>query len=304
MLSMRLGPDRRLVATDAESPRPRPDEALIGVAASTVNRGELGLIDVRDEGWAPGQDVAGVVLKAAADGSGPKAGSRVVGLAEQGAWSEQVTVRASRLAVVPPEVPLETAAALPMAGLTALRTLRLLGSVTGRRVLITGASGGLGRIQVRLATLSGAEVIAVARSAEQVPGAATVVADPADSPFVHAALESVGGQALTGVIAKLLPASPIVVFGTSSGEPTPLTIYDFIGHENVTLHTYFSYAADHSKDPEDLAFLLQLTVTGALEPAVVERFALPKAAEAVERMRRGGTGGKIVLVSEPPDLAR
>ena len=172
------------------------------------------------------------------------------------------------------------------------------------RVLITGASGGVGRIQVRLAALSGAEVIAVARNAEQLPGAAAIVADPADSPLVHAALDSVGGQVLTGVIAKLLPASPIVVFGTSSGQPTPLTIYDFIGHENVTLHTYFSYTADHTKDPEDLSFLLQLTATGVLEPAVVERFALPKAAEAVERMRQGGTGGKIVLVNESPDPAR
>lgn len=298
MLSTRLGPDRQLVATEAGSPRPRPDEALIAVAASSVNRGELGLIGVRDEGWAPGQDVAGTVLRAAADGSGPAAGSRVVGLAEQGAWSEQVAVRASRLAVVPPEIPLDTAAALPMAGLTALRTLRLLGSVAGRRVLITGASGGVGRIQVRLAALSGAEVIAVARSAERLSGATAIVADPADSPLVHAALDSVGGQLLAGVLAKLLPASPIVVFGTSSGQPTPLTIYDFVGHENVTLHTYFSYAADHSKDREDLDVLLQLTATGVLEPAVAERFALPKAAEAVERMRQGGTGGKIVLVNE------
>jgi NADPH2:quinone reductase len=296
VLSMRLGPDRQLVATEAELPRPRPDEAVIAVSASSVNRGELALLGVRDQGWAPGQDVAGTVVEAAADGSGPKAGSRVVGLAEQGAWSERVTVRASRLAVVPPEVSLETAATLPMAGLTALRTLRLLGSVAGRRVLITGASGGVGRMQVQLARLSGAEVIAVSRAA-RLPGAAAIVADPADSAPVHAALESVGGQVLAGVISRLLPASPIVVFGTSSGEPTPLTIYDFIGHENVTLHTYFSYAADHSKDAEDLAVLLRLAAAGDFEPTIAERFALPKAAEAAERLRSGGVGGKIVLLT-------
>lgn len=302
MLSMRSGPNRQLVATEAEAPRPRPDEALVAVAASTVNRGELGLIAMRAEGWAPGQDVAGTVLEAAADGSGPEAGSRVVGLAEQGAWSEQVAVRASRLAVVPQNVPLETAAALPMAGLTALRTLRLLGTITGRRVLITGASGGVGRIHLQLARLSGAEVIAVAK-AKQLPGAATIVADPADSAPVHAALESVGGRVLTGVISRLLPGSPLVLFGTSSGEPTPLTIYDFIGHENVTLHTYFSYAADHSKDAEDLAVLLTLTSAGDLEPCVAERFALSKAGDAVERLRAGGTGGKIVLLNDSLDAA-
>lgn len=301
MLSMRLGPNRRLVATEAELPRPRPDEAVVAVSASSINRGELALLGVRDEGWAPGQDVAGTVVEAAADGSGPTAGSRVVGLAEQGAWSQRVAVRASRLAVVPQEVSFETAAALPMAGLTALRTLRLLGSVVGRRVLITGASGAVGRTQVQLARLSGAEVIAVSK-AEQLPGAAAIVADPADSVPVHAALESVGGQVLAGVVSKLLPGSPIVVFGTSSGEPTPLTIYDFIGHENVTLHTYFSYAADQSKNAEDLAFLLRLTAAGDLEPTVAERFALPKAAEAVERLRAGGVGGKIVLVNDSADI--
>lgn len=302
MLSMRLGPNRQLVATEAEAPRPRPDEALVAVTASTVNRGELGLIGMRDEGWAPGQDVAGTVIEAAADGSGPEAGSRVVGLAEQGAWSQQVAVRASRLAVVPQNVPLETAAALPMAGLTALRTLRLLGNITGRRVLVTGASGGVGRIHLQLARLSGAEVIAVAK-AKQLPGAATIVTDPADSAPVHAALESVGGRALAGVISRLLPGSPLVLFGTSSGEPTPLTIYDFIGHENVTLHTYFSYAADHSKDAEDLAVLLTLTAAGDLEPSVAECFALAKAGDAVERLRAGGTGGKIVLLNDSPDAA-
>jgi NADPH2:quinone reductase len=299
MLSMRLGPDRQLVATEAASPRPRPHEAVVAVSASTVNRGELALLGVRDEGWAPGQDVAGTVVQAAADGSGPKAGSRVVGLAEQGAWSERVTVRATRLAVVPPDVSFESAAALPMAGLTALRTLRLLGSVAGRRVLITGASGGVGRIQLQLARLSGAEVIAVSK-ADRLPGAATIVADPTHSASVHAALESVGGQVLTRVISRLLPGSPIVVFGTSSGEPAPLTIYDFIGHENVTLHTYFSYAADHTQDAEDLTALLHLTATGDLAPAIAQHFDLPKAAEAVERLRSGGVGGKIVLVNNSP----
>lgn len=296
MLSMRLDQNRRLVAVEAESPRPGPDEAVVDVSASSVNRGELALLRVRDEGWAPGQDVAGTVVQAAADGSGPKAGSRVVGLAEQGAWSQQVIVRAGRLAVVPPEVSLETAASLPMVGLTALRTLRLLGSIAGRRVLVTGASGGVGRLQVQLARLSGAEVIAVS-SAERLPGASMIVSDPKDSVPVHAALDGVGGPVLAGVISKLLPGSPIVVFGTSSGEPTPLTIYDFIGHENVTLHTYFSYAADQNKDAEDLAFLLQLTATGALQSSIAERFALPHAAEAVERLRSGGVGGKIILVA-------
>jgi NADPH:quinone reductase len=302
MLSMRVGPGRQLTMTDTDVPRPNPDEAVVAVAASSVNRGELALIGARDEGWAPGQDVAGTVIQAAADGSGPQVGARVVGLAEQGAWSEQVAARAARLAVVPEGISLETAAALPMAGLTALRTLRLLGSVAGRRVMITGASGGVGRLQVQLAGLSGAEVVAVSRGG-QVPGAATTVAGVNDSEPVHAALESVGGDVLKGALSKLLPGSPIVLFGSSSGEATPLTIYDFIGHENVTLHTYFSYAADSNDDPEDLAYLLRLVAADNLTPNVTARFALAEAAEATRRLRSGQVNGKIVLVNDSSDVS-
>lgn len=74
----------RLVEIEAPEPAPASGEAVIDVRASTVNRGELSLLASRDKGWAPGQDVAGVVISQAADGSGPRIGERVVGLAEQG----------------------------------------------------------------------------------------------------------------------------------------------------------------------------------------------------------------------------
>src|SRR5487761_512841 len=83
-----------------ELPEPKPGdhEVLIDVAAYGVNRGELSLIQQRSEGWTPGQDVAGVVAAAAADGSGPGAGTRVVGLADWGGWSERVPVPSHRVA--------------------------------------------------------------------------------------------------------------------------------------------------------------------------------------------------------------
>src|ERR1041385_2141827 len=65
---------------DVPEPAPQPHEVLIAVHAFSLNRGELTLMRIRPEGWRPGQDVSGVVLQAAADGSGPKAGTRVVAI--------------------------------------------------------------------------------------------------------------------------------------------------------------------------------------------------------------------------------
>jgi len=83
----------------------------------------------------------------------PAVGTRIVALVEQAGWAELAAVPAGRLAPLPAEVATEQAAALPLAGLTALRTLRLAGDLLGRRVLVTGANGGVGRIQIQLAAV-------------------------------------------------------------------------------------------------------------------------------------------------------
>src|SRR5439155_27261430 len=105
-------------------PEPRANEALVEVHAFSLNRGELRLFQVRPEGWRPGQDIAGVVLRAAADGSGPAAGMRVVGLCDWHGWAERAAVASDRLAPIADAVSFAAAAALPVAGLTALRPLR------------------------------------------------------------------------------------------------------------------------------------------------------------------------------------
>jgi NADPH:quinone reductase len=105
--------------TAVDDPRPGSGEALVAVRAFSVNRGELDLLQTRTSRWRPGQDVAGVVVAQAADGSGPAADTRGVALAEQAGWSELAAVPTSRLAPLPAEVGIEQAAALPLAGLTA-----------------------------------------------------------------------------------------------------------------------------------------------------------------------------------------
>jgi len=112
-------------------PQLAPDQALIAVRAFSLNRGELRSVVNNGEGWIPGQDMSGVVLQQAADGSGPPAGSRVVGLMDEFAWAERAAVNTHRLAILPEQVSFAQAATLPVAGLTALRTLRHGGPLVG-----------------------------------------------------------------------------------------------------------------------------------------------------------------------------
>src|SRR4051812_7832411 len=141
IVSTPQGPSRT-ERRDVAPPEPEPNEAVVGVRAFAVNRGELRLVGMRD-GWQPGQDVAGEVLRAAADGSGPRAGERVAGLAEWHGWAEEAVVPAHRLAPGPDGVDLEGAAALPVAGTTAGQPRGPGGGPLGPRGLVTrGARGG------------------------------------------------------------------------------------------------------------------------------------------------------------------
>src|SRR5438132_11617350 len=152
---------------EVPEPQPAPNEALVEVRAFSLNRGELRLMQIRPEGWRPGQDIGGVVLQPAADGNGPGSGARVVALADNAGWAQRVAVPAHRMAALPDNVRFEDAAALPVAGLTALRTLRHGAPLLGKPVLITGAAGGVGHMAVQIAARSGARVTAVVGSPER-----------------------------------------------------------------------------------------------------------------------------------------
>jgi NADPH:quinone reductase-like Zn-dependent oxidoreductase len=124
-------------------------------------------------------------------------------------------------------VPAVPAAALPLAGLTALRLLRDAGSVAGRRILLTGASGGVGHYVTELAANSGADITVVTATAERgqrlaALGAAAVVHDIGASagPF-DLVLESTGGKNLALAVDRLAPAGTLIWFGQASRDPAP-----------------------------------------------------------------------------------
>jgi NADPH2:quinone reductase len=257
-------------------PQPAPNEALVAVRAFSLNRGELQLFRIRPAGWRPGQDISGTVVAAAADGSGPPAGTRAVALCDRAGWAERAAVPAHRLAALPDAVGFEAAAALPVAGLTALRTLRQGGPLLGRRVLITGAAGGVGHLAVQLAAASGARVTAIVGNAERgrhLRGAAEIVddIDKAAGPFALV-LEAVGGASLAAAIARVEAKGTVVVFGNSSGEPTTISFRDFAAHQNARIQSFFYFTSEpEERFAPDLALLAALVGNGVLVPHLVTR---------------------------------
>ena len=277
MLALVNTPGGAAPAEVREVPEPAPaaNEALIAVHAFSLNRGEVRLMQVRPEGWQPGQDISGVVLEAAADGSGPQEGARVVALSDYAGWAERVAVPSHRLAVIADNVRFEEAAALPVAGLTALRTLRHGAPLLGKRVLVTGAAGGVGHMAVQIAARSGAHVTAIVGSAERgrhVRGAETIVHDIAQAEGRFGlVLEAVGGASLAAAITRVEAKGTVVIFGNSSGAPTPINFRDFAEHPNARIQSfsYFTSEAEERFAP-DLALLAALVAEGSLKLALVE----------------------------------
>ena len=262
---------------DLPDPSPAPHEALIAVHAFSLNRGELTLMRIRPEGWRPGQDVSGIVLQAAADGSGPKPGTRVVGVMDWHGWAERAAVSTHRLAALPDKVGLGAAAALPVAGLTALRTLRYGAPLLGRHVLITGAAGGVGYLAVQLAARSGAHVTAVVGRKERGNaiaglGSDAIIEDIATAPGkYHLVLESAGGASLKAALGLLAPRGTIVIFGNSSGEETSLSFRDFGAANNSRIQSFHSFASGPEEEfAPDLGLLASLVADGSLKPQIVE----------------------------------
>jgi NADPH2:quinone reductase len=289
---------RRLGFADVPAPRPARSEALIDVHATSLNFGELAYMAERlPVGAVPGWDAAGIVVAAAADGSGPPVGTRVAGFAPGGAWAEQRVVDTANLATVPDGVDLAAAAALPAAGVSALQAVGRLGPLAGRRILITGASGGLGRVAVQLAAQGGAHVIAAVGSVARGTGltelgAAEVVVGLDGVAPVSAALDNVGGELLAQVAGLLEPGGIVQAVGKASLQPTTI---DFEELRNRNGNAAIAAFAVQPPFGPDLAVLLDAVATGQLDAQVDWQGPWAEVHKAAEALLERRVKGKAVM---------
>ena len=284
---------------DVEEPVAAESEALIQVRATALNFGEVHFIDhMRKPGEVPGWDAAGVVVQTAADGSGPPVGSRVVGFHGAGGWAERRAVPTENLAVLPDSVDFGPAAALPVAGVTALQSLRALGSVVGRRVLITGASGGVGRFAVQLATRAGAHVIAAVGSTARgsglkALGATEVVVGLADvAEPVSGVLDNVGGPLLAEAFSLLDDGGSLQSIGMASNQPSTI---DFEVERRSGVRKRLEPFTVRTPFGPDLAYLVELLAAGELDPQIGLRTSWNDVSEAAEALLDRRVAGKAVL---------
>lgn len=280
----------------AEEPVPRPDQIVVEVRHISLNYGELHFLSRFPRGAVPGWDASGVVVAEAANGQGPALGTRVLTYGMGGAWAERRAVDPQELAVVPDSVDLADAVTLPVAGVTALRALRTAGTLVGRRVLITGASGGVGHFAVQLAALAGAQVIAgvgeekrglglEALGADQV----TVGVDGGMEP-VDVVLDTVGGAQLVSAYGLLAPQGVLLSIGNTSGEAAVFPPYATVG-PGMSLISF----RIGDRLGADMAVLLRLLEQGRLSAEVAFREPWEKASDAVAALFGRQLRGKAVL---------
>jgi NADPH:quinone reductase len=287
---------------DVEEPVPSPDHAVVAVEAVSLNRGEVNAARAAADGTRCGWDLAGTVLKVATDGTGPREGARVVGLAPTGGWAQRVAISTGYLAPIPDSLTTTAAATLPVAGLTALHTLYTGGLTEGKRVLVTGAAGGVGRFAVQMAEHSGAEVTAVvasearSRGLRELGAAHIAIGTPGEGEY-DIILESVGGASLTRALAMVAPGGCVVSFGCSSREPTTFDVPAFYRRHGARLCGFLIFAELQRTGSavHDLVNLSDQLATGHLQAQIGLEVGWGEAGRALDALLDRRLTGKAVL---------
>ena len=322
------GPPDVLRSTALPPPTPGPGHVRVEVAAASVNardwhvmRGEPRLARLLDRTTfgrkAPrvavrGTDVAGTVDAVGAGVTRWKPGDAVFGEAD-GAFAEYVVTAEHAVAGIPAGTTVEQAAAVPLAGTTALTCLRAGEPKPGARLLINGASGGVGTFAIQLAKAMGLHVTAVcsARNADQARslGADTLI-DYNREDFCATqdrydiVLDLVGNRAVRHLRRLLHPSGTLVLSGGGvSGEgrvvgPLGLLIRAQLAARIPGPRIAIPLAKSTTEQLEELAALL---TSGSLTPIIDRAFDLDHAADAIRYLETEHARGKVIITIGPTD---
>jgi NADPH2:quinone reductase len=312
------GPPEIIKVEEIETPPVGAGEVRVGVRAAAVNFPDVLIIansyQVKVPApFVPGSEFAGVVEEVGEGVSGLAPGDRVSGTVFVGAFGEQVVCRAESLRPIPEGVDDRSAAAYVVAHRTAYHVLRSIADVQpGQKVVVLGAGGGVGLAAVQLAAVLGAEVTAVASSAEKLqvaaasgattlidhraedlrkalkvahPDGVDVVVDPVGGDLSEAALRAVrfGGRFVTvGFASGVIPRIPLNLVLLKGPYVTGFQMRDFAAHR----------PDDLARDDRELTGLL---ASGRLRPHVGATFPLDETVAALRLVADGKAIGKVVI---------
>jgi NADPH:quinone reductase-like Zn-dependent oxidoreductase len=315
VLHPRYGADA-LELRDVDVPPIQDHQVLVRVHASSVNPAEwyrvhgpvfvrfaMGLRRPKSPGL--GADLAGVVEAVGKDVTEFQAGDEVFGTSGA-SWAEYAASREPRLVRKPANVSFEEAAAVPVAALTALQAVRDHGRVEpGQKVLINGASGGVGTYAVQIAKAFGAEVTGVCstRNVELVQSlGADDVVDYTGDDFTRRGdrydvmLDVAGSRSYSEIRRVLTPKATIVLVGAPMSAKGLGPLKHLIGTRVAAIgrgHKLVSFVAKIEKD--DLALMADLLADGKVRSVIDRRYALSEIADALRYLGTTHARGKIVL---------
>src|SRR2546421_6195958 len=315
----RFGPPDVIHLEDPDPPEAGAGEVLVRVHAAALNpydwhimrgdplvarlMGGVGL--TRPKARVAGVDAAGRVEAVGANVRGLRPGDEVLGFCP-GAFAEYARTEADKVVPKPVSLTFEQAAAVPMAGATALRGVRDVGAGrAGHRVLVNGAAGGVGTYAVQIAAALGAEVTGVCstRNAGLVRsiGAAHVV-DYTTEDFTDGRarydviLDNVGNRPLSRLRRALTPAGTLVLNGGGAPGPVPRPVASML--RAVVVHGFVREQLrliPHEQKREQLLTLTRLIEAGKLTPVLDPTYPLARTAQGLRRVEQGHARGKVVI---------
>ena len=317
MIYTEYGPPEVLRLQEVEKPVPKENEVLIRVHAASVNAGDWhllradpffirlmsGLLKPKNQilGW----DISGRVEAVGAKVTQFKPGDEVFGCCSAGGFAEFASVSQETIALKPAKMSFEETAAVPVAALTALQGLRKGGGIQpGQKVLINGASGGVGTFAIQIAKSFGAEVTAVTSTGklEQARSlGADFVIDYTKEDFTRNGkrydriLAANGYHPISAYSRALAPGGIYVMTGGSTAQMFQTTLFG----------PWFSMTGKRKMggvmtkpNKKDLLFLKELLEAGKIKPVMDRRYPLSEVPDAIRYLEAGHAKGKVVIILE------